>query len=109
MQIQTVGRLAVEVVANNRMVQSLRMGGMYTELMGTSRMWIECNPCASALAFQHPVGSDRPFAILPAYHLARTIHRVRTDRQVDDALVSFQFSLQQGRVTLLDKTRLKRA
>ena len=31
MQIQTVGRLAVEVVAYNRMVQSLRMGSMYTE------------------------------------------------------------------------------
>ena len=108
-QIQTVGRLTVEVVAYHRMVQSLRMGCMYPELMGTSCMRIECDPCFSVLAFQYPVGSDRPFAILPAYHLARTIHRVRTDGQVDDALVSFQFSFQQGRITLLDKTRFEKS
>ena len=108
MQIQTVGRLTVEVITYNRMVQSLRMGGMYTELMGTSRMRIECNSCFSVLAFQYPIGGDRPFAILPAHHLARTIHRVRTDGQVDDAFVSFQFSFQQGRITLLDKTRIEK-
>ena len=107
-QIQTVRRLAVEVVAYHRMVQSLRMGGMYTELMGTSRMRIECNSCSSVFAFQYPIGSDRQFTIFPAYHLARTIHRVRTDGQVDDALVSFQFSFQQGCVTLLDKTRFEK-
>lgn len=83
------------------------MGSMYTELMGTSRMRIECDPCASAFAFQYLVGSDGPFTIFPAYHLARTIHRVRTDGQVDDTLVSFQFSFQQGCVTLLDKTRFE--
>ena len=79
MQIQTVGRLAVEVVAYNRMVQSFRMGSMYTELMGTSRMPLACNSFASVFAFLYPVGTDSPFTILPAYHLARTIHRVRTD------------------------------
>ena len=40
MQIQTVRRLSVEGVSADGAVHAIRMGGVYTELVGATGLWI---------------------------------------------------------------------
>ena len=89
MQVETVSRFAgghfrrtVQSVAKNRRIQSVRMCGMNTELMGATCLWIEIDE-ESAIRQHLPntTGCNGRFAVLLVDHLARTVIRVGQQRK----------------------------
>ena len=79
MQHQPLALRAIKLVALDRTSQAIRMGTMNAKLVGTPCLRIE----RYEVIVQELVVRHRSFAVLHIHHLARTIHRVWTQRQRD--------------------------
>lgn len=91
MQVETVSRFAgwhfrrtVQAVAKNRRIQSVRMCGMYTELMRATCLWIEIDEESAIRQYlSDTIRGNGRFAVLLVDHLARAVIRVGQERKRD--------------------------
>ena len=72
MEVETVGRSAVEVVALDGAVKTFWMGTVDTELMSAACLGIEGNK----IVVNELIASDGLLAVLMIHHLARTVERI---------------------------------
>ena len=82
-QAESFGRSAVERVAHDGAMQSLWMGGVYTELVGASRLRIKGNEGASVFSCQYFVIGQGRLAVQEVYYLTGAVVQVGTQREVD--------------------------
>ena len=71
-QVQTVGWMPVEYVAENGTAQAVRMGAMHPQLVGTSCVWIETD----AIYSDYFIVGDSWFAMFVVNYLSWTIDGV---------------------------------
>ena len=74
----------VEVIANNRHSQSVFMGTMHTQLMGTAGMGREQNTVIRSFLADKFIIGHRRFSLIIIHHLPRTVQVVRGERERDN-------------------------
>ena len=96
-QHETVGGVAVEAVPEDGVTEAVRMGGMDTQLMGTSRVGGEEDPCRVPATFEDfPVG-DTEFAMDGVEDLPRPVGGVDAEGELDVSRVRFDPALNKKR------------
>ena len=107
MQVEAVGRRAVERVAHDGAAEALGMGGVDAELVRAPRQRTEADERAALAALQHFVAGLRRLGVGRAHLLAGAVVRAGPQGQVDEAAVRRDGALEQGDVLLLHGARLE--
>ena len=90
MQVQAVGRPAIECITQDGTVQSLGMGTVHTQLVGATGMWSQDHDRMSiAIHSQEFITGLCLLAPLFIHHLTRAIHNVGPQWQPDDTLTGY--------------------
>ena len=74
----------VEVIANNRHSQSVFMGTMHTQLMGTAGMGREQNTVIRSFLADKFIIGQRWFSLFVIHHLSWTVEIVGGERERDN-------------------------
>ena len=107
-QAEPLGRCPVEGVTHDGAVQSQRMGGVYAELVGASRLRIEGNEGAPvSSSFQDFIIGDGWFSMCQVCYLPGTVVRVGAQGEADASPVVGDQPVQQGDVPLADEALLE--
>ena len=106
-QVEAVGRRAVERVAHDGAAEAFGMGGVDAELVRAPRQRTEADERAALAAFQHFVEGLRRFGVGRPHLLAGAVVRAGSQGQVDEAAVRRDGALEQGDVFLLHGARLE--
>ena len=78
MEIEPVGRSAIETIANYGRIEPVWVRRMHTQLMGTTCLRKEIYENQSVrTALTNTIPGDRRLAVRMVYHLTRTVVRVR--------------------------------
>ena len=107
MEVEAVGRCAVERVAHDGAAEALGMGGVDAELVRAPRQRTEADECAALAALQHFVAGLRRLGVGRAHLLAGAVVGAGAQGQVDEAAVRRDGALEQGDVLLLHGARLE--
>ena len=106
-QVEAVGRRAVERVAHDGAAEAFGMGGVDAELVRAPRQRTEADERAALAALQHFVAGLRRLGVGRAHLLAGAVVRAGAQGQVDEAAVRRDGALEQGDVFLLHGARLE--
>lgn len=80
MEVKAVGMEAVEVVAHNRHTQTVLVGTVHTQLMGTASVGREQNTVIRSFLSDKFIIGHRRFSLFVIYHLSRTVEVVGGER-----------------------------
>ena len=90
MQVQAVGRPAIEYITQDRTVQSFLVCTVHTQLVGATGMWSQDHDRMSiAIHSQEFITGLCLLAPLFIHHLTRAIHNVGPQWQPDDTLTGY--------------------
>ena len=90
MQVQAVGRPAIECITQDRTVQSFLVCTVHTQLVGATGMWSQDHDRMSiAIHSQEFITSLCHLAMLFVHHLTRAVHRVGSQWQSDDTMTGY--------------------
>ena len=85
MQIQTVGFMTIQTVANDGVGKAQGMCHVDTKLVGTTCLWPKSDEGVSITVVCHFVVCDGATAVFLVYHLPRSVVGIGTQGKVDDA------------------------